>query len=188
MKCPKCGTNNKQNYCLKCGAMITKDGTIVQINIAEKKTIFDDLEIFIGNNASKIIYKGFNFMAGFLTPFYLLYRKCYLEGTILLISEYFSTLLFFYIINGPLRGLPPVMGLWIAGFLCAIHIIFFGSTINSYYLYRSKKKIEKLKSTPNFKIEDLTKHGGTSLFGLIIIPSIFWLIVIICMFLGIRIL
>lgn len=187
MKCPICGTINKENYCIKCGTIIKNDGTIGKINIAEKKTIYDDLELFIGSNAEKIMYKGFNYVAGFFTPFYLLYRKCIWEGTILLIIDYFAAGLYFTIVNGPLLEMPFSIQLWIIGFLYLIHILIFGSTFNSYYLRHCKNKIKKLTFTSSNKGEIFQKQGGVSLLGPTIIPAIFGLIILICMSIGIRI-
>lgn len=187
MKCPTCGTINKENYCIKCGTLIMKDGTIGKINTEEKKNIYDDLELFVGKNTEKILHKGFNYSAAFFTPVYFLYRKCFWEGTILLILEYFLMLLYLTIANGPLLYMPNEFHLWIIGFLFITRIIIFGSTFNSYYLYRCKNKIKKLTFHDNNKGAIFQKYGGTSFLAPTLIPTIFYLIIIICMYIGIRI-
>lgn len=187
MKCPNCGAINKHNYCIKCGTMIMSDGTIGKINIEEKKTIYDELEIFIGNNAEQIIHKGFNYAAGFLTPIYLLYRKCITEGILLLLIDSFIIALYFVIVNGPLFAIPFSIQLGTILSLYFLRILIFGSTFNSYYLHRCKSIINKLTLQSNNKTELFQKYGGVSLVWPIVIPIIFIVVILICMFSGIRI-
>lgn len=186
MKCPNCGTINKDNYCIKCGAIITNDGTIKQIRVEQQPSIYDDLEIFIDHNQNKILHSVFNWAAAFFSSIYLLYRKCYWEGILVLISQYLLSLLYFFIINEYFNFLPPILIMEGTIFLLFLHFLLFGVFANPYYIYRSKKKINQLKQSNTFTKEQLHNIGGVSLVSALCIPAFFFLIILIGFRLGIR--
>ena len=79
MICPNCGTDNKRNFCIKCGALVTENN-IYQITTETRNKTTDDLELFIGDNSNAILYKPVNWAAAFTGGFYFVYRKCYFIG------------------------------------------------------------------------------------------------------------
>ena len=86
MKCPKCNAECLDNYCTRCGVVLQNSNlTIKKENPHER-----DLELFVGNNSEKIIYRNFNISAAIFNFLYYSYRKCYLFSIILFIIEIIS--------------------------------------------------------------------------------------------------
>ena len=80
MKCPKCGTRMKENYCMKCGYLKEKE------KVYQIKTDVPDqsqLEKILGVEYNQFLRKKFNFSAFFFTYYYLLYYGFYWLGGIL---------------------------------------------------------------------------------------------------------
>lgn len=175
MICPKCGTENKENYCIRCGAIVT-DGVVYQISREEKPSIFDDLEIYIGPNSQKIINKNTNYAAGIFAPLYLIYRKCYLEGIILFTFEISMFYLYLFIVNKYLWFFPSIFGRLFRLFILVIHFLLYTIFTNSYYLHKSKKKIEHLKQQPNYQPNILAKAGGTNIIAVVLFISFLYLL------------
>lgn len=158
MICPKCGTENKENYCIKCGAIVT-NGVVYQISRDEKPSIYDDLELYIGDNYHKIVHKNVNHAAGIFKSSYLMYRKCYTEGIIALIIEIISIFTFFHILNTYLYFIPPIFTMYTLLFLEGTHYLIYAVFTNSIYLHHCKKRIKFLKSQQNFEKSVLIEKG-----------------------------
>lgn len=157
MICPKCGTDNKQNFCIKCGAIITGK-TVYQITNETRNHAIDDLELFIGNHSSSILQKPVNWAAAFFGGFYFIYRKCYLIGIFALILSFSISQLILYMQSTIMMFL-----------LMGLTFIFFAALTNPIYLWWAKRKIKKIDCTNK---NELIKQGGTS----IVAVAICWLI------------
>lgn len=89
MKCPKCKSKmvgNADKYCFRCGYM--ENGKTIK---RESESQLDQgnelIRKFIGKNSDSF-FESYNWSAFFFETFYLLYRKCYLIGYILLLFEF----------------------------------------------------------------------------------------------------
>lgn len=146
MICTKCGTENKTDICRKCGAVVNKNRGVDHSLQRDK---IGDLERFIGKNANKIANKPVNWAAGFLRPFYLVYRREYALG---ILQTFFE--LFPYIIGFP----NPYI---LIGYRL-INLFFWTSFFNPIYIKHAEEKIKKLKQRKEEnKIE---AKGGTKSF------------------------
>ena len=163
MKCPKCNKECFDNFCSRC-KIILEENSLVKL----KENIHEhDLDIFIGNNSEKIIYRNFNLPAALFNFLYYSYRKCYVFSFILFIIETFSYYYWINILNNNFI------------FLFLANILFFSTFGNSIYLAFAKKKIKKIENLDNFK-DVLIIKGGTNLvspFVFILIIAIFALII-----------
>lgn len=86
MICPNCKTENKGNYCIKCGYLRNgnKDLQIIYDSVSQMSKTKEELEYYIGEDSKKILNKGCNIYALIFGPFYYLYRNCIIEGSIYL--------------------------------------------------------------------------------------------------------
>lgn len=154
MVCPKCGAEVKEGYCLRCGMLVSgKLPTQMDDSVFRDKTNIEDvdeLEIFVGNNADKIIYNPVNFAASFLGPWWFAYRKCYFLSIfipliwilIVLLVEHFLTL---------------------PGFIYSLaFFIFYLMFANKIYLYHAHRKIKKIKKKHMDYYALLKKKGGVT--------------------------
>ena len=92
MVCPKCKSHidNNINFCNYCGEKINKNDHEDQYNYSEiysKETINEEeyIDSFIGKNTKKIKKSSFSLPALFFGPFYLIYRKLFTQGIIILL-------------------------------------------------------------------------------------------------------
>lgn len=200
MKCPKCGTENMDKVCIRCGENLDNNennnfGSVDQVfdvninkispnrsDIVEEDRINDvinvnknfnkengyanlkqasDLEIYIGNNLTKILNRKINFAAGILGPVWLMYRKCYLMAIIYtIIYSIFATYIMLFTNSSIL--------------IFYIIVVFFNLLfLNTMYIKHCKKEIYKIKQKNKDNIEDkLKKKGGTNLIAAIIYPTV----------------
>ena len=96
MKCPKCGTPMKDNYCMKCG-YLTKGNKIYKI----KKDVPDKskLEEVLGPDYNKFLRRKFNFSAFFFTYYYLIYYRFYILGVFFSVLHFIGIFAFFKLLN-----------------------------------------------------------------------------------------
>ena len=126
------------------------------------------LEDFIQNNSEKIIKRNFNLAALFFNSIYMLYRKMYIEGIILIVISIIS----FYL--SILINTKIFLGYLIANFVIAVVLCFI---FNKLYINSCKRKINNIKKKhKTISVSELRtlckKKGGTSLIIAIIIPII----------------
>jgi hypothetical protein len=105
------------------------------------------LEFFIGKGSKKLLKRVTNIPAGFLGPFYLLYRKCYIGYILLFLSS-----IVIYFIRHVDREI--LIGLYILNF------IFYFFLTNTIYLIHAKRKIRKMNTNEE---DPLKKAGGVSI-------------------------
>lgn len=158
MICPNCGTDNKRNFCIKCGALVTENN-IYQITTETRNKTTDDLELFIGDNSNAILYKPVNWAAAFTGGFYFVYCKCYFIGILSFIISFAISQLILYMQSTIMMFL-----------LIGLTFIFFASLTNPIYLWWAKRKIKKIDCTNK---KALIEQGGTS----IVAVAICWLII-----------
>lgn len=154
MICPKCGTENKGDFCIKCGAMV-KNNTIYQINT---KPVSKDslLEAYFGFDYNKIVMSPSNLAGAFFGPFYLAYRKCFLSGTILLISQIGLLLLFTPVLGTLAQVLTPTMTSFL---LIVINFFFQGAITNPLIIHHANSKIKKIRKKYGPNKEIIAKAG-----------------------------
>lgn len=155
MLCPKCNSECKDNFCVRCGMMINFMNQTDITQITKESPHERDLEIFIGNNCHRIIYCNFNMCAGIFNYLWFLYRKCYIFGTMLFLMELFC----FYLLVIKFKFNFVVIFL-IYFSICSV----FG---NSIYLIFSKRKVKVIANHENFK-QELIRKGGTNIIGVLI--------------------
>lgn len=128
--CPKCKVKCKKNYCMHCG-LIFDNESYSQIKL--KPVENNDLENFVGKNYDKIFLKTRNYACGIFGSFYFLYRKCILLGFLFLILE--LLVLNFY----------DYFNFFVILVLLIIRFIFYSVIFNQYYIFKMKRKFQKLK-------------------------------------------
>lgn len=163
MICPKCGTENKGNFCIKCGAIV-KDNTLYQINTKQVSTN-TLLETYFGLDYNKIVMKPANIFGGIFGPLYLVYRNCFIGGFILLFIQIGLGFLLLPIIATILPVMKPI-----STYLIFAIIIFFlqGSLANPMIINHAKRKINKLRKKYGPNREIIAKAGEPN-FALVII-------------------
>ena len=133
MICPKCGTENKENFCIKCGTIISKDGVIqIKDTRLNNDSLHSDLELYIGKNCDKILNRRLNLAAAFFSIEWFIYRKCYLLSFILLLLQLLIVMfvsIFFKSIN--------------IYFIYIIFILFYLFFANTLYILDARRKINK---------------------------------------------
>lgn len=149
MKCPNCDTECKDDFCIKCGTMLNEKG---KVKISKKALHEHDIEIFVGNNSEKIIFRNFNLACALFNFLYYLYRKCYLFGIILFIIEFLGFYTWTKILN-----LNYI-------FLIFVNILFFMMFGNSIYMGIVKKRVKKHENKKDFK-DILAYKGGTNIYA-----------------------
>lgn len=162
MKCPRCKSTLSINskYCNVCGIKLDEGKNVKLENEEKSQESCDEykyLSIFIGHNASKILNGKFSFPAFFFGPLYYLFRKMYVEGTILLLL-------------GLLIAFIDSMS-FMAVEICLS--IYMGLTFNRHYLKFAQNKIKKVKIFSSSKDEayltyEISKKGGTNIVPVII--------------------
>lgn len=158
MKCPKCGTENKTNFCMKCGYMLDKEGKEIQIQTkVDMKTT--DLDIFLGEKRDQFLYKPANLSAAFFGGFYFLYRKCYVLGVVSIVLEFLIFLLI--MMNIPKASL----GYLLVFYAFLLRFFLYGALFNPYYLKKANRIIQKIKKDcdPQSYKNVLERRGGTSI-------------------------
>lgn len=155
MICPKCNSECKDDFCVKCGMMINFMNKTDISKITKEAPHERDLELFIGDNAHKIIYNNFNLYIGVFNYLWFLYRKCYVFGTLLFLFN----IVIFYILVIKLH-----MEFIIYFFFSFIIFSIFG---NSIYLIIAKQKTKRIASKENYK-QKLIRKGGTNIIGVLI--------------------
>ena len=161
MICPKCDTVCQHNYCVRCGIFFKSDN---EYFLPKENPHEHDLEIFVGKNSEKIIYRNFNLSAAFFNFLYYLYRKCYLFGIILFLIQIALYYIWVILLNNNYI------------YIVLANFLFFMIFGNSIYLGISKTKIKKIIKKENFK-DYLAIKGGTNIvFALIAALIIFFII------------
>lgn len=117
---------------------------------------------YIGSNYEKITTKKFNFAAWFFNVFYILYRKMYIQGILLVLG---------------VNLLVSFLGDKISSILIFILLIVIGFIFNKVYVNYVKKQVELIKSNnPNSSEDELINicknKGGTSLIISIVISIV----------------
>lgn len=145
MKCLQCNSEMVNDTCIRCGYM--SNGNIANTNRKSKKEIENDNIKKVINDKNEYFFRRFNIFAFFFKSFYLLYRKCYVIGYLLLLIEYFL----FYIIS-------PYDDFLLINFLIMpiIKGILYYTFTNSIYLIVIKKKLSKMSD------KDITNYKSTS--------------------------
>lgn len=158
MICPKCGTENKGNCCIRCGTMLNGND-IIQIKDTRVvgNSIHDDLVLFIGDKAELILNKKINIFAAIFSILWFVYRKSYLVATILLLVE---TLIILSV-----SLLIPNIPIYVVFILFSIFYLFFANTL---YIADSSRKIRNVKRKNTAYFNKLRKKGGTSIIGVIL--------------------
>lgn len=135
------------------------------------------LEAYIGKNYNKITGKSFNWSAFFFGSLYVLYRKMYLYGFILMIFTNVIAIFSLNATNIDMRVSNPIL---VLGALLAVNLIIglgVALTFNSMYLNYSMGKINNIKDRhKNDKekiLSDCKFEGGTSLILALIINFVF---------------
>ena len=125
------------------------------------------LEAYIGKNYNRITGKSFNWSAFFFGSFYVLYRKMYLYGFILMIFTNIVSIFGLNAVNIDMRVSNPVI---VLGALLAVNLIIglgVALTFNSMYLNYCMGKINNIKDrykNDKEKIINTCKiSGGTNI-------------------------
>lgn len=172
MICPKCGTKNEGNYCIKCGTIV-KDNEVYQINT---KQISKDvlLESYFGIDYNYIVMKPYNLFGAFLGPFYLIYRKCIISGTVLLLLQ----LGIFYLILPIIGALSQIFGNPILALLLVLVINFFfqGAITNPLIILHANHKINIIRKKYGPNKEKISKAGQPDFFAVLIFALLLILI------------
>ena len=125
----------------------------------------DLLEVYIGKNYEKIAGKSFNGAAFLLGSFYLLYRKMYLYGFLLMLFNSVVSVYLSAVITESTNTL-----LIILGFLLVIDLVI-GATFNGFYLNKCVSNIEIIQKS--YSGDDAAsvckKKGGTNILVAIIL-------------------
>jgi len=129
--CPKCKIKCKKNYCMRCGLMLDNN-SYTQIKLKTEEN--DNLKKYVGKNFDKLFLKTRNYACGIFGPFYFLYRKCILLGFIFLVLELLILRIYYY------------FSFFIILTFLIIRFIFYSVIFNQYYVFKIKKKYEKLSS------------------------------------------
>lgn len=138
----------------------SKNNSISNINSGNFQNSDERLiAAYIGSNYEKITTRKFNFAAWFFSVFYILYRKMYIQGSLLFLG--FTLLISF-------------LGNEISTILIAVLLIVIGFIFNKVYVNYVKKQVELIKNNnPNSSEDELVNicknKGGTSLFISIVI-------------------
>lgn len=163
MRCPKCGTENKENFCMKCGTMLSNDGIIqIKDTRVNNDSLHSDLEFFIGKNYEKILNGRLNFAAAFFFILWFIYRKCYLLAFILFLIQLFIVMLVSVFFEG--------INIY---FIYIIFILFYLFFANTLYILDARRKIKKIKKKNVSYLAAIKKKGGTSIVAVIIFPIIY---------------
>lgn len=163
MICPNCGCNNNDNYCIKCGTLVNENG-INKIKVEYKEDINNQLEKILGHKFNVFVSRPRNYAAGFFGPFYLIYRRCYIEGIFLFILTYISFIL-----------LMPFLTVFKFIILYIFHFLFYVMFTNHYYVEKMKKKLALAKTNK-------TKLGQTNIIAVAIFLAFIYFIFIIYLF------
>ncbi len=159
MICPKCKTNCKHNYCIKCGYMIV-DQKEIQITTVDPE--ISDLRLYV---KPSIYHGACNIKAGIFGPFYLCYIKLYILSGILILID----LGLFYLLFNKL----DLIKLFV---LKIISFFIYGTITNPIYTMFAKIRVEKLKKKYKNRYKDYIELD--SKFN-IIIPFIYLLVTVI---------
>ena len=134
------------------------------------------LEAYIGKNYNKITGKSFNWSAFFFGSLYVLYRKMYLYGFILMIFTNVISIFSLNVANIDMRISNPAL---VLGALLAVNLIIglgVALTFNSMYLNYCMGKIndirEQYKNDKEKIIDSCKKKGGTNLLVAIILSLV----------------
>lgn len=157
MFCGKCGSQveSNQTYCASCGNPLSNNNNVQEnISYHQEQGSLDEklLEDYIGNNYNKITSEKFSFSAFFLSSAYLLYRKLYLYGILLMVV---SNILLKIIGN-------------MSNILIFIFIIVLGINFNKWYVEYAKKQVTKIKNQNQSATYEVLKQkcktaGGTNI-------------------------
>ncbi|MDO5002742.1 MAG: hypothetical protein Q4E39_00740 [bacterium] len=139
MKCPNCGKMMKREFCMFCGYMINGN------YIHNTESAISDLELYLGEEYSKIIRNQNYFITFIFGPLYLCFRGFFFTGFILEIFNCFF-LLFITTIGGYLElaffNLAYVF--FVIGFILSKMT---WMTINNIiYIKLIERKIKKIKN------------------------------------------
>lgn len=154
MKCPKCGKENKKDFCMFCGYIPDKD-TYIDKNKRGETTL---LETYLGDNYDKIV-RNKNWLPRLLFgPLYIFIKGFYIEGSLL----YFLDLFLFYFcftFNNyfPLPGFSSILNL----LLIIANRVIWMALDNIIYIKLLENKLERIKikypDNYNEKIDSLEK-------------------------------
>lgn len=136
MICPKCNTDNKHNFCIKCGYMINnnEEVQITYDELGKKQLETKKLKQYIGKDEYKVLNYSTNINAFIFGPFYYIYRKCYLIGFTFLILN-LLVIMFFLKHNQQILLLYLIIS-------SLFHFCFF----NSIYIKICKKQIKSMQN------------------------------------------
>ena len=155
MKCKFCGMNvlDGEGVCRNCGNRIEKT------DIALNKDEF--LRIYAGKNSEKVLYKKWSWPTFFFGPVYLLYRKMWMLGFLVIVIQ---LILSFLISSALIVFIVKII----------IYVFLAVNFSSAYYEQADKTVTEILKKSTNREeiILNCQKRGGTStsvaiVFGLI---------------------
>lgn len=153
MKCKNCGQiiNGDEKFCTNCGTQLDQK-------------ISNDEELvnaFIGTNNDKLKTPGFSVNTLFFGPYYLLYRKMYFLGGMIIVLNAILT----YFIPAIALILLIVINLILAFKFKTIYLSHVKNKVINIKIQNQEKNSEELKKI-------CEKNGGTTIFGTII-PIIF---------------
>lgn len=165
MLCPKCGAEVKEGYCMRCGMLVSgKLPTQMDDSVFRDQTYIEDadeLEIFVGENYEKIVFNPVNFVAAFIGPFWLAYRKCYGLSILLPILEVLFLFLVHHFFKFPFF------------IYILFHFFFYLMATNKMYVMHAHHVIKKIKKKHLDYYTLLEKKGGVSVWFPFICPLIF---------------
>lgn len=172
MICPKCGTENKGNCCIRCGTMLNGND-IIQIKDTRVvgNSIHDDLVLFIGDKAELILNKKINIFAAIFLILWFVYRKSYLLATILLLIQALIVL--------SISLLIPKIPIYIVFIIFSLFYLFFANTL---YIADASRKIRNIKRKNTAYFNKLRKKGGTSIIGIVLFNIVFIALIVLLFF------
>lgn len=166
MNCPYCHKliNENNNYCTKCGKKLSEQNDHFEqykYNLAYSNIKISDeeyLKAYIGKNYDSLKNEKISIPALLFGPFYLLYRKMWLDALIV-------SLISIILINYTTTELFIILQILIE--------IYLGLKLNSIIIQRASSNVEKIKmSNPDKSDKDILKicqkSGNTSIISVII--------------------
>lgn len=162
MNCPYCHKliNENNNYCTKCGKKLSKHKQYKYDLIHSDIKISDDefLKSYIGKNYNSIKKENISIPAILFGPFYLLYRKMWLNALIVFLI---SSILISYTTTEVFILLQMIIE------------IYLGLKLNSIIIQNASRNIEKIKmSNPDKSDKDILKicqkSGNTNITSVLI--------------------
>ncbi len=163
MICPKCGTENSGNFCIKCGTIV-KDNTLYQIN-TKQITTNSLLESYFGLDYNRIVMTPANIAGGIFGPLYLVYRGCFIGAIIMQLIQ----IGLFFLLIPIIATLLPIMKPLSTYIIFAVILFFLQSALtNPIIIAHAKRKIIKIRKKYGPNREKIAKAGEPNFASVII--------------------